>query len=729
MQFFNFNYKQIVHIANLIHFLYIFTNLENSLRQQNFTKYLTLYLFLFILFPSFGLTQIVEDSISTENVIKQDTSLIEKILPVIPIKYVGSMDKNPDHAVSYSTLIFSDYKYVGNMLEYFPGVFIYTLGSIGQPNGLIINGLKSVGFLSNGVPINDPLVGNYNMHLYPSENIEKIEYINSTKSFYYGLNSNSGVVNLISKSFKSLKPYSKIRYSESAYEETYFDGMISQNFLSNLNFTGGVQRFSANGMFANTAYDAWNARAKLRYDLTDDLNIYFSEIYDQNELGLNSGVDVFKTSGNYLFDRFQAVVRNPNSYERVARNDLQLGATAKILPDTTSLSNINFYLSNQMRRYRDQDLKLNFQSRWMGVKFTQHFDFAPLKNNTASEIASHGTSMLAEPTSPQITDSSQVAPASTGIYRKNLGTLNQISLDFGFDIQSRQIFQGLAMGYRANTVVSLFGKGEFQPIEKLKVSSYMRNDSYLKKQYLSLGADIHYSVATGLTLTGGYSESYRLPTFQENYWRDTNILGEIKEFNPEKHKLLEGGFDLSWKDVLNITTTYFNRNIDGAIILTPINIGYSNSAFNYTANDMNINGINVSGEIIIWKVKGIFNSTIYIKNNSIASYLPRANILGELFFRDIFFKGHLDLKFGVRGRAISKQKGFEFNSLTISYLPNSDYDLGAGGSLDAFVSGRIGSAVVHIILENVLDNQYAITTFYPIQDMSLRFGITWEFEN
>ncbi len=699
------------------------------MRQQNLTKYLTIYFFLFILLPSFGLTQIVEDSISTENVLKQDTSFTEKLLPVIPIKSVGSIDKNPNLVVSYSALTFSDYKYVGNMLEYFPGVFIYTLGSIGQPNGLIVNGLKSVGFLSNGVPINDPLVGNYNMHLYPTENIEKIEYINGTKSFYYGLNSNSGAVNLISKSFKSLKPYSKIRYSESAYEETYFDGMASQNLLSNLNLNGGVQRSSANGMFANTAYDAWNARAKLRYDLSDDLNIYFSEIYNQNELGLNGGVDVIKTSGNYLFDRFQAVVRNSNSYEKVARNDLQFGAAAKILPDTTSMSNINFYLSNQMRRYRDQDLKLNFQSRWMGVKFTQHFEFAAQQRDIVSEIGLYDNSLPAESTSLPISTSSQERPDSAGIYQENLETLNQISLEFGFDVQSRQIFQGLPMGYRANTVISLFGKGEFQPIEKSIIGSYIRSDSYLKKQYLSLGADVHYGVGTGLTLMGGYSESYRLPTFQENYWRDANILGEITEFNPEKHKLLEFGFNLSWKDFINITMTYFNRNLDGAIIPTPIYNGYPYPAFSYTTNSMNISGINAGGEIKIWKVKGIFNSTFFVKNNSAASYLPRVNILGEIFFRDIFFKDHLDLKFGVRGRAISKQKGFEFNSLTISYLPNSNYDLGAGGSLDAFVFGRIGSAVVHIILENVLDNQYAVTTFYPIQDMSLRFGITWEFEN
>jgi outer membrane cobalamin receptor len=699
------------------------------LRQQNLIKYLTFYFFLFILFPSFGLTQIVEDSISTENVIAQDTSFTEKTSPVIPIRSVGSIDKSPAHAVSYSTLIFSDYKYVGNMLEYIPGVFIYTLGSIGQSNGLIINGLNSIGFLSNGVPINDPLAGNFNMHLYPTENIEKIEYLNGTKSFYYGLNNNGGVVNFISKSFKSLKPYSKIRYSESAYEETYFDGMISQNLLSNLNLNGGVQRSSANGMFSNTAYDAWNARAKLRYDISDDLNIYFREIYNQNELQLNGGVDISKTPTDSLYDRLKAAVRNTNSYEKVARNDLQLGAAVKILPDTTSISNINFYLSNQMRRYRDQDLKLNFHSRWMGVKFTQHFEFAAHQQNIGSAISPYDTSLSAESTILQITDSSQVVPTSVGEYRANLETLNQINLDFGFDIQSRQIFQGLPLGYRANTVVSLFAKGEFQPIEKFKVGGYMRNDTYLKKQYLNLGADVHYSIGTGLTLTGGYSESYRLPTFQENYWRDTNILGEINEFNPEKHKLLEVGFNLSWENVIYITTTYFNRNVDGAIIPTPINNGYPNSAFNYTTNEMNLSGINASGEINIWKVKGIFNSTIYIKNNSIASHLPRVNILGELFFRDIFFRDHLDLKFGVRGRAISAQKGFQFNSLTISYLPNSNYDLGAGGSLDAFVFGRIGSAVVHIILENVLDNQYAVTTFYPIQDMSLRFGITWEFEN
>jgi outer membrane cobalamin receptor len=623
------------------------------------------------------------------------------------------------------------------MLEYFPGVFIYTLGSVGQPNAFTINGFQTVAFLSDGVPINDPLNGMYNIYLYPVEYIGKIEYISGTKSFYYGLNSNSGIVNLISKNFKSLKPYTKIRYSESAYEETFFDGMFSQNFLSNLNFNGGVQRIAADGMFANSAYDAWNARAKLRYDITDNLNIYFSEIYNQNELELNEGVDISKTPGKFLYDRLQAVVRNTNSYEKVARNDLHLGATAKILPDSSSVSNINFYLSNQMRRYNDNGVRQSYQSRRMGVKFTQHIDFRVFSNSAISKDSSSDTSMSLQVRTGLLEngpDTTELRVLSSNVlrngkYPENQCPISSFNTDFGFDVQSRQIFAGLPVGYKANTVISVFGKTAYRPINKLEVSGYFRNDSYIKKHYLSFGVDAQYNALDGLALIGGYSESYRLPTFQENYWRDTTILGDVNNFNPEKHKLLEVGCSFRWKDIVKVRATYFTQSINEAIIPIPTSSNYPALSFRFTNDDINTSGINMSGEIRIWKVTGIFNSIFFVNHNSVTSYLPIASIIGEIFFKDMFFKDNLDLKFGIRARAISNQKGFEFNSRTLTYLQSSEYELGTGGSIDAFVFGRIGSAIVHIVLENILDNQYLSTKFYPIQDRSLRFGVSWEFEN
>jgi hypothetical protein len=617
-----------------------------------------------------------------------DTTTLPLHIPIVQIKSMGSIKEQPDFSVHGSTFPFTAYKYAGSFLEFFPGIFIYSLGSPGTADLITSGGFSQVTFLNDGVPLNEPLNGGYNLYLYPTETIEKFEFINSANSYYYGINSNSSVINFESKNFKSLKPFSRIRYSESGYEETFLDGFFSQNFLSNLNFNGGIQRAAYDGRYLNSAYDSWMAHTKIRYDVSNKVNLFFSEIYNQNETGLNGGVDIINTSPAYYFEPLQATVRNQKAYEKTARNDLQLTAAVRALPDSTSLSKLSFNLSNNVRRYRNDGHRMSFYSRWMGIKFNQHLDFI------------------------------------------RIDSLRKLfNLDFGIDVQSRQIFEGLPAGYRANTIISVFGKTEYRPLRNLNITGYLKNDTYLKKHYLNLGFDANYSVINNMMLYGGYSESYRYPTFQENYWRDTTIRGEITNYNPEKHKLFEIGISFSLGRKINIRSKYFNRNINEAIVPVSVNSDDPTSTFIFKNDDINVSGIDATGEVTIWKVTGIFNSTVFLRKSSNASSLPKTWVAGEIFFRDTFFKNNLDLKFGIRGKAISKQSGYQFNPRTITYLPSTNFELGAGGSFDAFVLGKIGSAIVHIVLENVLDNQYAITTFYPVQDRSLRFGITWEFEN
>ena len=60
------------------------------------------------------------------------------------------------------------------------------------------------------------------------------------------------------------------------------------------------------------------------------------------------------------------------------------------------------------------------------------------------------------------------------------------------------------------------------------------------------------------------------------------------------------------------------------------------------------------------------------------------------------------------------------------FLP-SDSRIPPGGSVDFVLFAGIGDAVIHLIWENLLDRQYVMTTFYPMNDRALRFGLTWEF--
>ena len=157
--------------------------------------------------------------------------------PIIPIPYVGSIERRPTYLITDSTLNFIDYNYAGDFLKVVPGLFTYDVGSPGQLHGITINGFdnRKIAFLSDGVLLNEPVTGTFNPYLYPTENVERVEIITGTSSFWYGLNSNAGAINFVSKSRKSIHPSTRIRYTEEPYGHGFIDGSFSQDIIRGMN--------------------------------------------------------------------------------------------------------------------------------------------------------------------------------------------------------------------------------------------------------------------------------------------------------------------------------------------------------------------------------------------------------------------------------------------------------------------------------------------------------------
>ncbi|MDI6804972.1 MAG: TonB-dependent receptor plug domain-containing protein, partial [Bacteroidota bacterium] len=313
--------------------------------------------------PAYSDTTEIIDTLATKLLYPKRITPIQNIGVLAPTLPTYTKLDDSRRIESSTTIRHSNYRHLGNLLESFAGVFLYNFSSFGQPHTLLSNytDYRTIVLAHNGISLNDPITGFYNLNYFPTENIERIEFINSTKAFLYTFNSTGSLVNMVSKFYNNNTPYTRLRYSESAYEETYLDGMFSQNILHNFNLTGGVQRIVADGRYANSEYNSWNVRLKLRHNISDNLNVYFNEIYNQNILGLNGGVDLVNTPTKDIFDEMRAVVKYSDAYEKVARNDLQLGAAGRFLPDTSSITQLIFFLSNQMRLFRDLQPPSAFQ--------------------------------------------------------------------------------------------------------------------------------------------------------------------------------------------------------------------------------------------------------------------------------------------------------------------------------------------------------------------------------
>ena len=630
--------------------------------------------------------------------LKQDTARVAVIdssrYRLTPLSSVGSIDRTlaPGRVTADSSIPFTDYEYLGDILSGKEGIFIRNLGSPGQFHGLTVSGLdsRSVAVLSDGVLLNEPFTGTYDLNLFPTEHVDRIEIVPQTEAFLYGMNGTGGAINLVSKSRKALRPYSRLRYSESLYEYGFIDGMFSQDVIRGLNMTAGAQHVTADGRFPNSSHDAWNARVKLRYNVSSTFNLFASEKYDQAQTGLNGGVDT-STPPDLRFERLQAVVRNTDAYEKITRHDVQVGAAARLFADSTALSVLTLYHSTHFREYRDEENRPNSnslfihrddRSQWFGAALTQHLPF------------------------------------------------DRCDLDLGAEIQRRGLIASGSVGRRLETAADIRGKSVFRPFEHTRLSLYGRFDGYLSLLRFSYGAGMTFSPAPWVELTGGYSRSYRFPTFQELYWRDSVVSADRSAFLPERHHLLEAGFRLVEPQRGSFSLRLFRRVIRDAVAILPVRLTYPFPALRFILQQEQIlQGIESAFDLRFgpFVAEGSTQFLEFTADGSRNSTLPKWSSAGGLYFWDGLFNNHLGLKAGFRLRWFSSFDGTEFNPEALMFVPDASSPAGSSGAVDFILIGHLGNAHVHFIWENLSDRQYVVTSFYPMPDRAVRFGISWEF--
>jgi outer membrane cobalamin receptor len=615
---------------------------------------------------------------------------------VRPLETVGSIlgEGDSTKAIKRTSLRWGDYSYLGDVLWEIPGAFIRDLGSTGQPSQLTLRGLgwHEIAVLVDGRPANEPLTGTANLNLFPIQSIQRIEYQTGVRGFLYGFNGTGGTLNIITEDFYTNRPYSRIRYSEGGYSFLSLDGILSQNLTRRLNFSAAFQRRTLDGRFPNSNYDAWNLRVKLRYLPSDHVNLVVSEVYNQTEVGLNGGVDLTKTPPAYIFDELRATVENTDSYEKVHRHDLTATLDLRWLEDSTVVSRATAYYSNNLREYRDEEnrpdpngifIQSDHRTAWYGLKLSQDF--------------------------------------------QKWG--NQISL--GAEIQKQQVLESPNVGVRDETLANFTGKVELD-VPLLKPAVFARYDRYRGEHLGSYGADAKLVILPWLSAYGGYSVSYRMPTIQELYEHgipqgsSDSILVQEKE----RHTLVQAGIETQVADLLELRGSYFHRRIENAIIADALALpGVFPSALIHNIPEEILEGVDGSITLKVWRFLGTGTWTYLVQRQDgiEKQTYPKFSASGEIAYRQVLFENHLDLKVGLRGRFFTCDFGEQYNPETMMYVQNTTAELNRNGSADLFLVGKIGSAYVHVILENITGQQYMLTPFYPMTPQKIRFGIEWEF--
>jgi len=234
------------------------------------------------------------------------------------------------------------------------------------------------------------------------------------------------------------------------------------------------------------------------------------------------------------------------------------------------------------------------------------------------------------------------------------------------------------------------------------------------------------------TLFAGVSLSRRIPTYQESFWADSTVE-RANPIRAEKHRQIEAGVRIHTGELIRLQAAYFHRTVDDAIRISSLNQNFVFPGVIYQNIDaMETNGVEIRLAARVWHLDFEGQATYLSqksKPESDLDLLPALSASGGVFFRNKLFDSHLELKVGFRGKYGSSQRGEEFNPEILSYVTDANQEIGQCGTLDFFLIARVGDAYVHLMWENLTNVRCFSSSYYPVLDRALRFGLSWEFSD
>jgi outer membrane cobalamin receptor len=363
---------------------------------------------------------------------------------------------------------------------------------------------------------------------------------------------------------------------------------------------------------------------------------------------------------------------------------------AYLLPDSTNLTTLSLYYSNLFREYRDEENRTNPNGMFIQ--------------------SDHRTSWFG------------------AVFRQNLDTDFQHFL-VGAELGVRQVNTSPNIAEQSKRNFAAYAKEELLFIPQMVLAGFGRYDIISSHHLFSLGADASIHLTQQLSAFGGFSLSHRLPGFEETSWQDSIARGS-ENLQREKHNFLEVGLRYAGEKI-SASLTYTRREIFDAIRAEPRldSIAHLYRPVNFVTVDKQLfQGIEIQTRFSIWKLAVELNATYLLErqNGVEKRRLPTVWGNGGVYFRDILFDNHLDVKVGFKGRFLTAQTGEEYFPEAMVFSDRAGAEVGPYASVDFVLIGKVGDAYVHLIWENLFNQNYVLTSMYPMLDRNVRFGISWQ---
>ena len=629
-----------------------------------------------------------------------DTAKVEPtdtIPPNIPLKSHGKafvISNDSYKSIRKEDIQFQNYHSLFDILKNNLPAFPLSLDGIGTYRHLSLFGStpRDISFKFNNRPYKDLEYGSINLEQLPTEFMEQAEIFVGSDAVILSDNSSGASINIQEIRYDTKKPYTRLWYSQAGYDFISADGIYSQNFVKNWNFTFGFRTMTASGRYTNSWLQDWNVRTILRWNPSNYTSISLVENYTNHGYGTNGGVDVNYTSE--IYDNIYARVKFENLNERVFRHDLTLTCTSLLDKDSTSTVSGSLFISNsEWDNYRSSDLYV--------------------KAEDTVNITTHNSHYM----------------GATAKYEQDF--FNTFQLRVGGEVEYDVLPETFYFDALNDLSYSAFAYGLFKPVENIRLSGGMRLSTFAGNTALSTGAKLIFSPFTkgglrgiidstsnssSLDLIIDLSISNRFPTPAEGL----NLANE-------KHFL--GFAECRYKtSPFNISAGAFFRNVDNPV-LTQAEIIDSHTVYqSYNGNKRTVLGLYANLDFVVFEHISIslWGQGYLSRTNDSNDYRFPNFICGIRTYYEIT-AGRSILRLGTSFGFMGEMQGEQYIPIGRKYIPNSTTSLAKPLSLDLFAEARLGVAHVKITYENILSKGYYYVPYYPQLDGNFRISVSWPF--
>jgi hypothetical protein len=473
------------------------------------------------------------------------------------------------------------------------------------------------------------------------------------------------------RDFISSEPYTRIKYYEGPDGEAMIDGKFNARIYKRWNLSLQVTNRASDDRYINTDYSMWQINAKIKYFLSNKINI--TAIYQSvdSEIGLNGGVDVDSIAkitndiNAVLYDKQLAIVNSPGKIQKILNHNFRL--KAQLLPWVDAKADVSFFY-----RYADNEISNDLDT----VVQKERYDN---KNYGAVLSLRQKVSIFS------LLVMSTYEKNNTLEYAGYLSD-NDLKINHNYFAVSSVLSVNLMDG---KIIPSFFYKYSKQSVDPYKMENPASNTGY--------GFDILYKPFDFFSAYSGYSS--------------------CSQFNFDNVKTFEAGGMFQNPDFL-ADVKFFSR--DNFI---PV---YIRSLFPLPESEVEINSVNGFGLLVnykFWKLLIETNTSYYFDLHGYSSTsLPQIQFAGGIYVNDYFFEQNLLVKAGVKFYYTGKLSAYAENFGIIDVDPSNKIDFTLAGEIKKV-------AVVYFIWENLLGNNYFITPYYPMPERNIRFGLAWELFN